>query len=776
MRRFFLLLNLVLICGPVLHAQNPFWGVQTHFGQYYRADMDSASVTRMLDSVKEAGIKLIRDECYWSEVETTPGIYNFPPQIDFYIQQARLRDIKILLILNYNNSLYAAHAGAAVITDSNRAKFVLYCQAVVNRYSPLGVKYYEIWNEPNIPMFWDPTPNANDYFKLLQAVYPVIKNIDTSITVMGCATSPAEGNPAPFISWLSFISQVFSLGGGNYMDAVSFHQYRVDKNPEQWLQNDINSLKALVGTKPMWITEVGYHTATVWPNLTELLQAQYVSRLYIMGKGIQQLSNIFYYDLKNDGTTLTDPEHNFGLMNFNLIPKPAFLALRTAAREINNELLISSSVANNNYKYLFSNSLDRTYVFWNPSAVSPKAELFPTNALKATEMDGDTYFLYDKDKIVTVDYEPSPKYYTPLNELPAQINFLISPAYDSIVVGQKINFNLDGVTEDNLQVKIDAAAVEWSVSDTVATIDSLGKLTARFPGICVITAGFLGHSIQKTISILPGFIYKEIESFNSTGNFQVSFFNMLPSTGVAITDTNYITPDKSLRVGYEFQYLGIDKHRVIFDCNYSLQGEPDSVLIDIYNNGNGHVFSFQFEDADGGLFSSNSLQSMINNKTGWVTAKASLKSFGSNFNYPAKLIRIIFYAVKNSGVTNTVYSGTVLLDNLRIHNGIISSAEEIKSTGKAEDFELYQNYPNPFNPKTVIGYRLAKSGYVKISVYDIKGELMEVPLSEFKDGGYYETEFNASKFASGIYFCEIQITDGRGIPTFRSFKKMTLIK
>lgn len=757
-------------------GQSPFWGVQTHFGQYYRADMDSVSVIRMLDSVKEAGIKLIRDECYWSNVETTPGVYNFPPQIDFYIQQAQLRGIGILLILNYNNPLYAPHAGSAVATDSNRAKFVLYCQAVVNRYLPLGVKYYEIWNEPNIPMFWDPTPNASDYFKLLQAVYPAIKGIDTSITVMGCATSPAEGNPSPFISWLSFIGQVFTLGGGNYMDAVSFHQYRVDKNPEQWIQNDINSLKNIAGTKPMWLTEVGYHTATVWPNLTELAQAQYVSRLYIMGKGIQQLSNIFYYDLKNDGTTANEPEHNFGLMNFNMNPKPAFLALGTAAREINNELLVSSSVTNNNYRYLFSNSLDRTYVFWNPATVSPKSELFPANALKVTEMEGHTYFIYDKDKIVTVDYAPSPKYYTPLNDLPAQISYWISPALDSIVVGQKISFNLDGVTNDNLKVVIDPGAVEWSVSDTVATIDSTGRLTAKHPGICVITAGFQGHAIQRTIYILPGFIYKEIESFNTTGNFQVSFLNMLPSTSVSVTDTNFTTPDKSLRVEYEFQYLGIDKHRVIFDCNYPLPGEPDSILIDIYNNGNGHVFSFQFEDADGGLFSSNSLQSMINNKTGWATSKASLKSFGSNFNYPAKLIRVIFYAVKNGGVISTTYSGRVLLDNLRIHNGIVSSAEEIIFSETPDRFSLFQNYPNPFNPRTVIGYHLARGGNVKVSVYDIKGELMEVPVSEFRDAGYYETEFDGSRFASGVYFYEIQVTGGSGTPTFRSIKKMTLIK
>jgi len=190
-----------------------FYGFQTHFGQFYRADMDSASMEAMLDLVKAAGFTAIRDECYWSEVEKIRGTFNFPKQTDNYIQAAKRRGIDVLLILNYNNPLYAPHAGSAVTTDSNRTAFARYCQEAVKRYLPLGITHYEIWNEPNIPIFWDPAPNAADYAQLLQTAYPAIKAIDSTVTVISCATSPAEGNPPPFIDWLTFISQVFQNGG-----------------------------------------------------------------------------------------------------------------------------------------------------------------------------------------------------------------------------------------------------------------------------------------------------------------------------------------------------------------------------------------------------------------------------------------------------------------------------------------------------------------------------------------------------------------------------------
>ncbi|NOX89838.1 MAG: glycoside hydrolase family 5 protein [Calditrichaeota bacterium] len=324
----FLFFYLILFnLSALLFAQDApiFFGVQTHFGQFYRADMDSNSVKLMLDSVKQAGIRCIRDEAYWSDIETQKGVFNFPPAIDFYVKEAKKRNIEVLLILDYNNKLYADHSSSGVASDSNRAAFARYCQEVVRHFKPMGVKYYEIWNEPNIPVFWDPAPDASLYAELLKTVYPAIKEIDSTAFVMACATSPAEGEPSPFINWLDFIKQVINAGGGENMDGVSFHLYRFN-SPETYLFQDIDHLQKIVGSdKPLFLTEFGLPTSSVWPNISYQQQAQYFSRLLLLGRTVPQLKLISYYDLKDDGEDPSNNEHNFGLIAFDYKPKPAFL-------------------------------------------------------------------------------------------------------------------------------------------------------------------------------------------------------------------------------------------------------------------------------------------------------------------------------------------------------------------------------------------------------------------------------------------------------------------
>jgi len=96
----FCLFLFALNCTLYSQINDYFHGVQTYFGQFYRADMDSANMVKMLDSIQAAGIKVIRDECYWADVETSPGVFNFPKSIDNYVNAARQRGIKIIMILD----------------------------------------------------------------------------------------------------------------------------------------------------------------------------------------------------------------------------------------------------------------------------------------------------------------------------------------------------------------------------------------------------------------------------------------------------------------------------------------------------------------------------------------------------------------------------------------------------------------------------------------------------------------------------------------------------
>jgi len=103
-----------------------------------------------------------------------------------------------------------------------------------------------------------------------------------------------------------------------------------------------------------------------------------------------------------------------------------------------------------------------------------------------------------------------------------------------------------------------------------------------------------------------------------------------------------------------------------------------------------------------------------------------------------------------------------------------------------DDYILYQNYPNPFNPTTKIGYKFKERGYVKLMVYDIKGELISVLVNQVQEAGYYEVEFTTEvgsgqyavgkQLASGIYLYRLEVIGEGNIPRFFDMKKMILIK
>jgi hypothetical protein len=112
-----------------------------------------------------------------------------------------------------------------------------------------------------------------------------------------------------------------------------------------------------------------------------------------------------------------------------------------------------------------------------------------------------------------------------------------------------------------------------------------------------------------------------------------------------------------------------------------------------------------------------------------------------------------------------------------------------------DGYRLLSNYPNPFNPSTIIPYRLKEGGYVKLYVYDVKGELVRVLVNEWQERGYYEIMFNPnseerskansfevpmgktySDIATGVYLYMIQVYNDRNIPVFSDSGKMILLK
>ena len=100
---------------------------------------------------------------------------------------------------------------------------------------------------------------------------------------------------------------------------------------------------------------------------------------------------------------------------------------------------------------------------------------------------------------------------------------------------------------------------------------------------------------------------------------------------------------------------------------------------------------------------------------------------------------------------------------------IVLSVKQIGSSVPST-FDLSQNYPNPFNPTTVINYQLSACGPVTLKIYDVLGREVLTLVNQKQNAGYYKVTFDASRFASGLYFYSLSAGEKLFV------KKMMVIK
>jgi hypothetical protein len=106
------------------------------------------------------------------------------------------------------------------------------------------------------------------------------------------------------------------------------------------------------------------------------------------------------------------------------------------------------------------------------------------------------------------------------------------------------------------------------------------------------------------------------------------------------------------------------------------------------------------------------------------------------------------------------------------YNGVVCEYGPISAipANKPKIFYLSQNYPNPFNQKTIINWQLAFDSNTELAIYNSLGEQIIILVSGFKTAGSYQTEWDASGFASGLYYLHLKSGE------FQSVKKMILLK
>jgi flagellar hook assembly protein FlgD len=105
---------------------------------------------------------------------------------------------------------------------------------------------------------------------------------------------------------------------------------------------------------------------------------------------------------------------------------------------------------------------------------------------------------------------------------------------------------------------------------------------------------------------------------------------------------------------------------------------------------------------------------------------------------------------------------------------VLFAGDELIET-LSQQFALHNNYPNPFNPTTKISYSLSSASEVSLSIYNIRGELVNKLTSGLHEPGTHVVLWNGrnglgEKVSTGVYIYSLST------PTGYLNKRLVLLK
>jgi hypothetical protein len=415
-------------------SDSPF-GICTHFSQGFPPEA--------MTMVALAGIKNIRDELYWSNVEREKGKYDFSAY--WYMDLARRTGLRPLIGLTYGNPLY--DGGNAPCTPEGMQAYANYGRATATTFGDI-LEGLEVWNEYNCGFNTGKTGNSTDtYYQMLKATYETIKAArpETKVVGVGMSCLPWE--------WLE---RLFKLDSLKYMDVVSMHPYRWDRwdeLPPESLNKDMAQLNGLIKkynsspkTIPAWSTEVSWSSVPKW-QIDPKKQADYIVRTYVvlLGQGIEKN---YWYQLCCD---LDDgQESQFGIVRHwtdprgKLTPKPAYAALAVMTRQLTGWTFVSrENIAPSVWSLRFKKGDDILRVVWSttPSGVTINTD----HPLTVTDMMGNDELLHPVQGETWLMLGESPVY------LKGQIKGIQTGSKISVVTRRKV------ACGDPIELKVSAA-------------------------------------------------------------------------------------------------------------------------------------------------------------------------------------------------------------------------------------------------------------------------------------------------------------------------------
>ena len=312
-------------------------------------------VEQTLERQAQLNIGLLRQTFDWAQIETAPGEYDFARH-DALLAATAARGVDVLPVLfnppAFRSARPEGEERRGTYPPRRTADMAAFATAAVERYGPGGsfwaehpeldphpVTAWQVWNEPNLPLYWLPEPDPAAYAELLAGVARAIRRADPEAVIV-TGGIPESRSGVPFDR---YVDGLYRAGAKGSFDALGIHPYaRAPRDVVDAVERAREQIDRHGDDAGLWITELGWASDGPPSEFTvgERGQAQRIrATLTTLARRRNELRlrGIVYFNWQ-DGTVYEGGQDFWGLHTGLLPlagrPKPAYAAFARAGAEI----------------------------------------------------------------------------------------------------------------------------------------------------------------------------------------------------------------------------------------------------------------------------------------------------------------------------------------------------------------------------------------------------------------------------------------------------------
>ncbi|MDO8671418.1 MAG: hypothetical protein Q7O66_08310 [Dehalococcoidia bacterium] len=271
-----------------LETSHPIVGVHTRLTE----EVEGRKIDRALAMASDMGAAWVVEYFPWAYIETDKDRYDWT-HADLVVNSAYRQGLNLVARIDYVPAWDRPKDSTSRYVDRQVIKdYSDFIFAFVNRYGD-RVKYYIVWNEPNVAAEWGfGKISGGAYTELLKAAYQRAKQADPTALIVSAGLAPTLEKSDMGLDDLDYLQQMYDAGAKDYFDILGAHAYGYKSPPDDPAAPDrinfarVELLRQIMerngdGAKKVMITEAGWNDHPRWTRAVRPAQrVEYTVRAY----------------------------------------------------------------------------------------------------------------------------------------------------------------------------------------------------------------------------------------------------------------------------------------------------------------------------------------------------------------------------------------------------------------------------------------------------------------------------------------------------------------